>query len=452
MVWDLLNVTYNLRKLEKKMNLSEVRPENITSKDIDELVGTEESQRLEFKQKLEPGDRSNKELLRDIVAMVNSGGGYIIIGAKEKGGTCVELCSIEDAEALCQRINNIVIDGIDERITGISIFPNKSSNSETVVLIHLPDSVLKPHMVKKDNRTEFLMRYNTDKREMTAREIKEMVRGDELEKKLLKIENQMSIVSEKLSSQEDFKKQNKWTESEELIFRITDIDIFRNTSRDIIKQMIDGEATFRIAVTPKPLTGQEYKIYENEIVSLLKNPPNQRYGGWNLEGLDTISSRGFGVVGGEEKYKVIYLYKNGHLDFYTTIESGWFTWQQEEKEAEKNPWLWPYAVCEYPISFLRLAKNLWDRLGIVGGICEMNYFNIKGCILRPGHPNSFAFRRHSNTWQREDDFIALEDFSKLEKIDVIGFNLIKQFYFSFGYTETKCVPFFDDDKNFIIRD
>lgn len=366
------------------MDWPEIRPEKITSKDVDGLVGTNESQKLEFKQELELGDRSNKELLRDIVAMVNSGGGYIIIGAKEKGGRCVALCSVGNAEALCQRINNIVIDGVDERITNISIFPKESSNAETVVLIHLPDSVLKPHMVKKDNRTEFLLRYNTDKREMTAREIKEMVRGDELGKKLLKIENKMSIVSEKLSSQEDFKRQSKWTESEELICKITDTDLFRDTARNKIKQMVGVEATFRIAVTPKPLTGQEYKIYENGIVGLLKNPPDQRYGGWNLEGLDTISSRGFGVIGGEEKYRAVYLYKNGHLDFYTTIKSGWFTWKQDEKEAEKNPWLWPYAVCEYPISFLRFAKNLWDRLGIVGGICEMNYFNIKGCILRPG--------------------------------------------------------------------
>ena len=132
----------------------EIRPEEITNKDIDGLVGTKESQKLEFKQLLEPGDVSNKELLRDIVAMANSGGGYIIIGAKEEAGECIELCSVENAEALCQRINHIVIDGIDERITGIFIFPSKSSNNETLVLIYLPDSDLKPHMIKKDNKTE----------------------------------------------------------------------------------------------------------------------------------------------------------------------------------------------------------------------------------------------------------------------------------------------------------
>ena len=82
----------------------------------------------------------------------------------------------------------------------------------------------------------------------------------------------------------------------------------------------------------------------------------------------------------------------------------------------------------------------------------MNYFNIKGCILRSGHPNSFAFRRYSNIWGRDDDFTALEDFSTLERADKIGFELIRQFYFSFGYIETECVPFFDGDKNFIIGD
>ena len=41
--------------------------------------------------------------------------------------------------------------------------------------------------------------------------------------------------------------------------------------------------------------------------------------------------------------------------------------------------------------------------------------------------------------------------TKIEKIDVIGFSLIRQFYFSFGHTDTKYIPFFDDNLNFEIR-
>jgi predicted HTH transcriptional regulator len=54
---------------------------DITPDDVCSLVGRKENQRLDFKGKCKEGDPENKEIAKDICAMANADGGYIVIGA-----------------------------------------------------------------------------------------------------------------------------------------------------------------------------------------------------------------------------------------------------------------------------------------------------------------------------------------------------------------------------------
>ncbi len=53
--------------------------------------------------------------------------------------------------------------------------------------------------------------------------------------------------------------------------------------------------------------------------------------------------------------------------------------------------LWPTPVSEYPVSFLRFARELYKRLNVSSDfIWRMEYRNLKGCVMPPYIPGNSA--------------------------------------------------------------
>jgi len=142
-------------------------------KDIDKIIEGDlltlitnsvmEKKTLEYKQAL-PGntDSDKKEFLADISSFANANGGDIIYGIIENRDTglpaALEGVSAENIDQEITRLDSIIRDGIEPRISGIKIHPIKLSNGKVVVVIRIPKSWISPHRVTFKGHDKFYSR------------------------------------------------------------------------------------------------------------------------------------------------------------------------------------------------------------------------------------------------------------------------------------------------------
>jgi len=110
-----------------------------------------ESRTLDYKRDLPPQtDGGNKELLKDISAFANTFGGYLIYGIEEKEGAPTEILGVDvnDFDVLKQRFENLLRTGVDPVIRGVDYCAIDISNSKKIVVIKIPRSIARPHVVK----------------------------------------------------------------------------------------------------------------------------------------------------------------------------------------------------------------------------------------------------------------------------------------------------------------
>jgi hypothetical protein len=134
---------------------------------------------LDYKEKLLPlNDDSKYELLKDVSAMANSDGGTIIYGVKEQDGFPIgypglKISSVDD---LSNRIDQILLDGLEERIPNIKHRAISKSDGLYYYIISIPSSYLSPHMITgQTTKPRFYQRVNTINAPMNIRQIKETV-------------------------------------------------------------------------------------------------------------------------------------------------------------------------------------------------------------------------------------------------------------------------------------
>ena len=134
-------------------------------------------------------DRDRHEMLRDIVALVNTEGGYLILGVREDGtGRPLELTPFDDPQTVAQAMRQACLDCIRERISGLEIRAFDTGFNQGIVVVHVPLSDQLPHMTIFHKRTDFYRRYETDKRPMTIGEIREMTLASPRFRQLVELE------------------------------------------------------------------------------------------------------------------------------------------------------------------------------------------------------------------------------------------------------------------------
>ena len=101
--------------------------EAIEKSDLEGLINdqTRENQRLEYKAQMYSQQHSDRiEMLKDITAMANAEGGYLIIGIEEdKEGIPVKLLGAENGEVLKDNILRSCNSSIEEKILGLKVKP-----------------------------------------------------------------------------------------------------------------------------------------------------------------------------------------------------------------------------------------------------------------------------------------------------------------------------------------
>lgn len=145
---------------------------------------------LEYKLTAYRGTASEiREMLRDVSALANLEGGYLIMGMKQDTtDRAEEIVPIENVLQLTQAIRQACLDGISERIDGLEVKCYETSTDMGIIVIRIPKSDNRPHMVSKEHRTDFFKRYDTDKREMTIDEIRSLVIANPLNTRLVELE------------------------------------------------------------------------------------------------------------------------------------------------------------------------------------------------------------------------------------------------------------------------
>jgi hypothetical protein len=163
--------------------LSIIKLNDATPAHIQALIDSEvaENLTLEYKSVLPTGQsESSREFLYDVAAMANSQGGDIIFGIADRKGADDQSTGIADklsemkmanVQTDIDRLSNLIKDGISPRLTGFSMQP-LSCNGNDVLIVRIPRSWNRPHMVTAGAVNKFYTRIGTQKNLMSVDEIR----------------------------------------------------------------------------------------------------------------------------------------------------------------------------------------------------------------------------------------------------------------------------------------
>ena len=154
--------------------------ENALEKLLEKRI--QEGHHIDYKVKLsgESIEKHYKEFLKDVTAFANANGGNILIGVKdpyENKTIPVEklILGIDDGDKVSHSLENVAASCIDPRISGLQVKPVLLNNGKHVILIHIPPSLGRPHIVYYHKITSIHIRNFESSRPMTSFEINQAV-------------------------------------------------------------------------------------------------------------------------------------------------------------------------------------------------------------------------------------------------------------------------------------
>lgn len=120
-----------------------------TREEIIGLLGVaQESRTLEFKQEVHLQKLSDrKEFLRDVTSLANTDGGYLLIGVKERGKVANGILPVADHQTFQRDALNLLRYSVKPQIFGLRMWPVEVEPEKYVVVIYVPMSWNRPHMV-----------------------------------------------------------------------------------------------------------------------------------------------------------------------------------------------------------------------------------------------------------------------------------------------------------------
>lgn len=121
---------------------------------------------------------TKREFLKDVTAFANAAGGHLLLGVKEPAeGLTVEsrLIGLDDGDAIAQDLERVASSSIDPRIPGLRIVRVSLVSGRSCLVIHIPPSLSRPHMVNHAGHRSFYARHSESSFPMTTHEIREAV-------------------------------------------------------------------------------------------------------------------------------------------------------------------------------------------------------------------------------------------------------------------------------------
>ncbi|NSW76935.1 MAG: ATP-binding protein [Candidatus Atribacteria bacterium] len=151
----------------------------VTMEDLQRLIEARvpEGQTMEYKVSIELNrDSTKEEFLCDISSFANTAGGWIIFGIQEENTCPVDIpgVQVDNLDSLRQTIDNLLRDGFEPRIPGVSIGSVRVSGTEEryAIVLYIPKSYCGPHMVTFKGNRKFYARNNSGKYPMSVDELR----------------------------------------------------------------------------------------------------------------------------------------------------------------------------------------------------------------------------------------------------------------------------------------
>lgn len=401
-----------------------------------------ERQHLEYKGTYKIKDDDDRlEVLRDIASLANGGGGYLIIGVQDDGtGAAAGYVpqTKEDLERMKKSIQHLCLDHIAERIPRLE-FRIRNPDNHPILIIHVPDSIQAPHMIKFNRRTDFYTRYDEGKREMSVTEIRRAFQEDRVQLSLNSMSYKMDDLIRVLLSKEP-------SEPGTIPFfpsSFSDGSALVHATYNRLMVEIGDKPYFWIAATPKSLDRDSLNVDSPKIREIVNVAPGSRKSGWNMELSATIRNIPDGIERGPKEFEYLALYRNAHMEFWTPLDRH-FCWAQQPGEFAKRPELYPYPVVEYPVTFLRLYQAILDSSGLKGEFAvNLRYLNLKGYRLRPYSPKQAGYMFADEMTPFPYDHLPLPPLFIDHSFDPdrTAYQLLVQVYSAFGLS-SETIPFF----------
>ncbi len=222
---------------------------------------------------------------------------------------------------------------------------------------------------------------------------------------------------------------------------------------------ISNQPYYRIFASPEESIRNIVSTEDPCILDILYNPPNKRFAGFGVTGLlkrevyhlkDGI--KGSNITGGK-----ITLLNDGYFEVQCPIKTqfnrGWGSPQFAIPNSVK--WLYPYVVIEFPVSFMRLVKAIYDESGINSDIfIQQNYHNITGYALPEGpptYPTFGAFLDERGVYGGKSPIHSVRWTGYNFNPDHVAYGLVRDVYAKFGLVDARTIPAFDEKGNFILE-
>ena len=165
--------------------------DDISIDDLQSLIDDKISEKkyIEYKSNLpRKTHKDKKDFLADVSSFANASGGYIIYGMEEKEGIATSLKGIEgiNQDEGKLRLENIIRNNIDPRISGIQIVNFTLENKNTVILVKIPRSWAQPHVVNFEGHWRFYSRTSAGKYDLDVTEVRAAINLSENYKENIK--------------------------------------------------------------------------------------------------------------------------------------------------------------------------------------------------------------------------------------------------------------------------
>lgn len=215
---------------------------------------------------------------------------------------------------------------------------------------------------------------------------------------------------------------------------------------------------YRISAKPVHLKPRAISLWNKKVRQILFSPPHERLQGFGVRGflwhetdkyLNGIKGSNIGLDSGE-----IILQWNGYLQYQCPIVNSYFFWGKglpQYTDFDDLNWLYPLVVCEHPVSFLRLVKELYAAAGITCALHIIQEFHyLWGLTLPSGAPNLLSLVDCLDGAHQYKGWNAI-----VSRITVhpnfhtgrVAYGLLRDVYAAFGLGEPD-IPFFDANRNF----
>ena len=159
------------------MSIGRVNFDDISEADLNDLIQAGVPEGLVIDYKRDPhgnSDADRKEALKDITSFANSAGGHLIIGMEEANGVPRALMGLPgvDPDALINRLESLVRDGVEPRIVGVRMRTVCLSGGGAALVIRIPRSWNPPHRVSAARSNRFYVRNSGGAHEASVEELR----------------------------------------------------------------------------------------------------------------------------------------------------------------------------------------------------------------------------------------------------------------------------------------